>query len=244
MPDEPPNERFHPVMPRIPGVTDALEQPAPRPANALETLRRLPPAWLAGGAAALVLLLVVVAWMLRGPSPTVPVPAEAPVPAENLAAPEAAPAASAPASPSVVTAPNGAVEAATLEELARPWAAKKFTFRRPFGGETVPAIVVRLPGGGARRAESYWAFAAQNLSRRCELEFVTDLARLAREFGYRARHPMVVDPCDGTVFDPLQYGEVSGVWVRGEAVHGPAIRPPLAIEVRIEGNRLLATRME
>ncbi len=131
---------------------------------------------------------------------------------------------------------------ASLQELAKPWAAKKFFFRKQFSGETVPAIIVRLPGGAAHGGASYWALSLQAPFGRCELEYVTDLDKLSSQYAYRARHPMVGDPCSRTVYDPLRLGTLpDGAWVRGEVVQ-PGIRPPIAIEIQMRAGHLVATR--
>src|SRR5207253_6807344 len=56
-------------------------------------------------------------------------------------------------------------------------------------------------------------------------------------YGYAAaRHPMVGNPCSHTVFDPTKITNLPGnVWVRGAIVQGSDLRPPLGIEVKIEG---------
>jgi hypothetical protein len=56
---------------------------------------------------------------------------------------------------------------------------------------------------------------------------------------------MVTDPCSGMLFAPLSLGTLpGGAWAPGAGVRGSAIRPPFAIEVRVEGNRLIALRTE
>lgn len=140
--------------------------------------------------------------------------------------------------------PVGPGEVASVAELAKPWSVKEFIFRKPFTNENVPALVVRLPGGNEQSAGAYWAFVKKTPYGNCELELVTDLNGLAQEFRYRAKHPMVVDRCDGTIYDPLRYGSAAGALVRGEVVAGPGLRPPVAIEVRLKGGMVLAERME
>ena len=149
------------------------------------------------------------------------------------------------ASVTAVVPADGAADVASLQELAKPWASKKFLFRKRLTDETVPALVVRLPGGAANRSASYWAFSLQAPYGRCELEYVTALDKLAGQYGYRARHPMVGDPCSGTLYDPLRLGTVpGGAWARGEVVQGSSIRPPIAIEARVQGNHLIASQIE
>lgn len=130
---------------------------------------------------------------------------------------------------------------ATLDELARPWSSKKFTFINPQSHDSVAAIAMRLPGAG----ESFWAFSLNTPFSRCQLQYVTDLSALSQRFAYPATHPMVVSECDGTIYDPLKMATLSdGSWVRGDIVRGGGIRPPLAIQVRVRGHELVAARME
>jgi hypothetical protein len=139
----------------------------------------------------------------------------------------------------------GPVEVAGLEELSKPWSSKKFLFHQRLSSEVVPAMVVRLPGGAANRTSSYWAFSLQAPFGRCELEYATDLSKLAQQYGYQAHHPMVANPCSSTVYDPLRLSTLpGGAWARGEAVQGPSIRPPIGVELRVEGNRLIALKVE
>lgn len=134
---------------------------------------------------------------------------------------------------------------ATAAELAQPWSTKSFFFRNRLTGENIPALIIRLPGGSASQASSYWAFGLQVPFGRCQVEFITDLDKLQKDYGFRAKHPMVGDPCSRTVFDPLKIASVPGnVWVRGAVAQGSAIRPPLGIEVQVRGTDILATRME
>jgi hypothetical protein len=134
---------------------------------------------------------------------------------------------------------DGTSKAATIEELTKPWAAKKFTFVKPLTGDSVAAIVIRLPN------RSLWAFALQEPYGRCDLEFVTDLNRLSKEYGYDASHPMVANPCDGTIYDPLKLGSIGeNVWVNGEVVQGGGLRPPISINVQVRGHSIIADRIE
>jgi hypothetical protein len=134
---------------------------------------------------------------------------------------------------------------ATTAELAPPWSSKNFYFRKRLTGENIPALVIRLPGGSASQASSYWAFQLQVPFGSCQFEFLTDLDKIQRDYGFRAKHPMVGDPCSRTLFDPLKLSSLpGGAWVRGAVVQGSAIRPPLGIEIEIRENEVLATRME
>ena len=134
--------------------------------------------------------------------------------------------------------PAGPGPVATTEELAKPWAAKKFSFKNALTGEYAPAMVVHIPGG------SYWAFSLEEPFGKCEMEFVTDTARLHSQFNFAADHPMVVDSCNSSVFDLLRYGAGPKGLVRGEVAQGSAIRPPVAIEVRVDGRQIVAVRAE
>jgi hypothetical protein len=157
---------------------------------------------------------------------------------------EALPAGPIDVSPVAVPA-AGPVKAATLEELANPWSSREFTFVDPITHSAVPAIVVHLPAGAANSSASYWAFSLQAPFQSCHLEYVTDLSELAARFGFHAAHPMVASACDGSIFDPLRMGTIaSGAWVRGEIVQGAGLRPPIAIEIKVEGNNLVADRIE
>jgi hypothetical protein len=78
----------------------------------------------------------------------------------------------------------------------------------------------------------------------CKLEYGPDTAKLA-DYGVYTKHPMVVNPCSRTVFDPLQMKELPGnTLVRGAILQGYDPRPPYGIEVKVSGNRILATAME
>jgi len=127
---------------------------------------------------------------------------------------------------------------ATTAQLPQIWSSKRFYFRDPATLKPVPAMVVRLPGG------AFWGFSLREPFGNCELEYVTDLKMLRTRYGFEAAYPMVADPCNGTVFDLTHYGNAPSGLVRGEIAKGAGLRPPLAIEVRIEGNQVVATRME
>jgi hypothetical protein len=130
---------------------------------------------------------------------------------------------------------------AKVDELAKPWSSQKFDFVDPQSHDTAAAIAIRLPGAGA----SFWAFSLNAPFSRCQLQYVTDLSALSQRFAYPATHPMVVSECDGTIYDPLKMATLSdGSWARGDIVRGGGIRPPIAIQVQVHGNELVAARME
>ena len=127
---------------------------------------------------------------------------------------------------------------ATSEELSQPWAAKEFIFHNALTGTNVPAMVVHLPQGG------YWGFSLIEPYGTCQLEYVTDLQKLASAYNYRADHPLVADPCNKSLFDLLRYGGPMDASVRGDIVRGASVRPPIAIEIQERGNSILATQIE
>jgi len=222
---------FHPEMPSIPGVSNVPVRPSVQsPAGALsEKTKRL--ALLGGIFVASVLVVIgFLGWIkhtLR--APVQPASAES-----STAEPSVLP-----PLPSGTPVHEGPTIAATVEELSKSWAAKKFTFVRPLTQENVDAIVIRLPGGGL------WAFALQEPYGKCNLAFVTDLDQIKATYGYRASHPMVVNPCSSTVYDPLKVGELGGnTWIRGQVVQGSGLRPPISIEVQTKGHSIIADRIE
>ena len=105
-------------------------------------------------------------------------------------------------------------------------------------------MIVRLPGPPTS-GRSYWAFSLKAPFSECTLEYVSDLKRLDTQYDVFSRHPMVVNPCSRTIFDPLEMKEMPGNFlVRGAIVQGYDTRPPYEIEVQINGNRVMATNME
>jgi serine/threonine protein kinase len=135
-------------------------------------------------------------------------------------------------------------EVATVGELARPWSSKKFFFRSLTLSKYVPALIIRLPGPAAQ-SKSYWAFSLEAPFDQCQFEYIDDVAKLSSDYGFEAAHPMVVNPCSRTIFDPLQLKEISGnIFVRGAIVLGHDPRPPYGIEVSVTGNQIHALAME
>lgn len=135
--------------------------------------------------------------------------------------------------------------AATVQELAGPWSSKTFIFQRPETKEDISSIVIRLPDNAPDQPGSYWAFSLQTPFGHCQLEYITDLQKLSYDYRFQAKHPMVGDPCSRAVFDPLQMADLpSGDWARGAIVKGYGFRPPLAIEIRINGDQLVAAKVE
>lgn len=228
MPDRPSPERFKPEMPQIPGVSGPVPHSSSKTKN--------PVLIVAGLLIAAAILIVAGRWVLRpkqaesvAAPPQIEVPSPAPDPLAAL--------------PHANAADPGI---ATLGEMAQPWSTKEFFFQNSGTGRDVPALLIRLPGGSPAQPSSYWAFAKNAPYGDCQLEYITDVTKIKTEYGYRAvKHPMVGDPCSRTVFDPLKISNLPGnVWVRGAIVQGSDLRPPLGIEVRIQGKRILAVSME
>src|SRR5215467_12937589 len=135
-------------------------------------------------------------------------------------------------------------QVATVSELARAWSSKKFFYRSLTLSKDVPALIVRLPGP-ASESKSYWAFSLEAPFTQCEFAYTDDLAQLSSDYGFEAGHPMVVNPCSGAIFDPLQLKVLPGnIFVRGAMVRGYDLRPPLGIEIKVSGNQIRATAME
>jgi hypothetical protein len=235
-PDAPPDkpvenkfDPFRPDMPQIPGVGPGSPQPAGAPSGIdNQSLMQI-----GGIAAAVVLICAVILWWVKSnprratnpPSAKVEVPDQAePIP---------------PLPASIAAVPEGPTVAATVDELSKPWDAKKFKFVKPLTHQKIDGLVMRLPGGGL------WAFSLQEPFGRCELEFIADLDKLASQYKYSASHPMVVNPCDSTVFDPLKVGPIGGnTWARGEIVQGTGLRPPISIDVKVSGHSIIADNVE
>ncbi len=268
MADQPSDEKptfdpFKPAEPRLPGVPEkkapkpaakpSATDPAPAPAQAATPawmeklppqLRALPPAALYGGTGGILLLLVIVLWFAFRPSDTVtpsPAPSATTAPATPPAAsPGVASGQPSEPPPEVLTLPAAV---ATTQEMAKPWSFKKFMVRQ--AGTRTPAMLLRIPVASAASANGYWAFMLQSPFGRCELELITDLQKLQSDYGYRAQYPMVVDPCSQALFHPLRMGSIgASTYVRGELVQGSALRPPIAIDVRVERGQVIAVRTE
>ena len=228
MAEQRPSHRFKTDMPQIPGVSAQGTRPQPG----------FKPVRLIGFLAALAFCLLLVRWVMLPRTPEA-APAEPP-PKIEVPAPAADPNAALP------HATESEPGIASVQEMAQPWASKEFFYRNRLSGETVPAVLVRLPTGSPNQPASYWAFSTNAPFENCRLEYVTDIERLKSEYAFRgARHPMVGNPCSRTVFDPLKMMNIpGGIWVRGAIVQGSDLRPPLGIEVEIRDKQILAARME
>jgi len=228
-PGNPPENTFKPFqpdMPQIPGVSDGSRHS--KQGVVLPETQRLPQ--IVGIAIVVVLSAAIGILWFRSRSRVAISPASDTQSVEQPA----------PALPEhIAPIHEGPSVAATVEELSKPWAAKKFNFVKPITQENVHAMVIRLPDG------NLWAFSLQGPFNRCELEFVTDLTTLASKYQFNAKHPMVVSSCDNTVYDPLKVDDVGGnTWVRGEIVQGNSLRPPLSIDVKVRGRSIIAESIE
>ena len=135
---------------------------------------------------------------------------------------------------------------AQVADMAKPWSSVDFFVRNKLTGENIPATIVRLPGGSATAPSGYWAFSRKAPYGDCKLEYVTDLDRLRTDYDFRhATHPLVGNPCSHTLYDPLRTANLPGnIWIRGAIVQGSDIRPPLGVEIRIQGKEIQAIRSE
>jgi hypothetical protein len=233
---------FKPQQPSIPGVEAPPEvaQPAAPPAVTPmpEKLAATPVSHEAQPKIILIVLAAAVAVILVGGlmiwgrmSSQRPIPVSADTTAPVEASPTVPPAPSEPLGPGAI---------ATVAELSKPWASKQFQYRNYVSGKIEPAMVVHLPHG------EYWGFSLIEPFGTCQLEFVTDPEQLRADYGYRSDHPMVGDPCNHTVYDLLRYGggASSDDLVRGVIVQGNGIRPPMAIEIKVQGKNVVAGRSE
>lgn len=243
MSDEPKQHNpFKPADPTIPGVTGnpARSRPAPQPPRVVlpQSIRPATPSMLSAvspqmwmGIAAIVIVLIALGMYSRKrPAPASEV--------QTAAVPD--PTDLRPSQPAQATAnlPLGPGPIATTAELSKTWSSKRFLFRAPQTADDVPAMVVKLPG------DVLWAISMRAPFGTCDLEYVTNMQKLASEYQLTANHPMVADSCSHTVYDLTRYGSGPNGVVRGAIVKGEGIRPPIAVEVRARGKEVVATRIE
>src|SRR5713226_3444080 len=230
MTDLPPSERFKTEMPQIPGVSS----PGARTSTASNPAIKL----VIGLLAVLLVVFLGARWAFRpkhaepqlANQPQIEVPSAAPDPSTLL--------------PHATDAEPGVADAT---EMAKPWSSKEFLIRNRLSGENIPAFLIRLPAGSPSQPGGYWAFEQKAPYGDCKLEYVTDLDKLKKDYGFRdPKHPMVGNPCSRTVFDPLKTTNLpgTGAWARGSIVQGSDLRPPLAVELKVEGKKILAVRTE
>jgi hypothetical protein len=231
MADLPPSDRFKTEMPQIPGVSGSRSRSSAASNPAVKLV--------IGLLAVLLVVFLGARWALRPKhaaqqsaeqQPQIDVPPPAPDPSTLI--------------PHATDAEPGIADAT---EMAKPWSSKEFLIRNRLNGENIAGLLVRLPTGSPTQAGGYWAFEEKSPYGNCKLEYVTDLGKLKKDYGFRdPRHPMVGNPCSRTVFDPLKTYNLpgSGAWVRGAIAQGSDLRPPLAIEIRVDGKKILAVRTE
>jgi hypothetical protein len=222
--------RFQSQMPQIPGVIQGA------PVNQQSKPNRT---WIFVAAGVAFLIICIAAWRIlkssHGPTATV---------TEELT-PSPAPEELPPPPPPAAPARSAANEIGTVAELSQPWSSKKFRFTNSSTRESAFAIVIRLPNGNGHVAASYWGIQLKAPYGQCNLEYIADLNEISAKYGYHASHPMVVEPCSNTVYDPLKTGTLTnGSWARGEIVQGAGFRPPMQIEILIQGEKLIAGRAE
>lgn len=230
MTDQPPSDRFKTEMPQIPGIAG----PGARAAGNNPAVKLV-----IGLLAVLLVVFVGARWALRPihveprlaeGQPEIEVPSPAPDPSTLL--------------PHATDANPGVAD---VSEMIKPWTSKDFYIKNGLTGENVPAILIRLPLGSASQASGYWAFSVNAPYGNCKLEYITDLERLKNDYDFRAaKHPMVGNPCSRTVFDPTKTSVLpgTGVWVRGAIVQGSDLRPPLGVQISVQGKKILAVRAE
>jgi hypothetical protein len=226
----PPKPRFSADMPNIPGVTGAAAQ---------EQQDRTGTNWgrAAIAVGALLVLGSIGAWFMtrttHHETDAAAVPSLQPSPAVDEL----------PALPVPRAATSN--EIGTADQFANPWSAKKFTYTRPLNGQQIPAIAIRLPGTNGRTAASYWVILLKSPFGNCPLEYISDTKEISSRFGFSASHPMIADACSNTLYDPTRMGTLpNGSWARGEIVQGTGYRPPLQIEIRLDGDKLISVRSE
>lgn len=236
MPDDEKTSAFQTVRPKIPGVPEQESRKPKMASDSRELASQnltpvnntnvpLPYLWAAGGGAILV-FVIAVAWWAHGVTGGVQI---APIQTTTDASQSTAgrPAENLPVAPGAI---------ATTSQMKEPWSTQKFLYHDA-NGDTIPALLVHL------RGDDYWAFSLREPFGTCELEFAS-VDRLRDFYNLKSKYPMVGDPCTRTVYDLTQYGSGPNGLVRGEIVAGTGSRPPLAIEVQVEGEKIIASRSE
>jgi len=220
--------RYKADMPQIPGVPTTPRGPRSNPLLPL----------IAGIIVFGVLLLLAVRWFAHS-KPVAPVRVQAP-PQIEVPPPPPDPAALLP------HADEAHPVIADVADLSKPWSSADFFIRDLTTGENVPATIVRLPTGSSTLPAGYWAFSHKAPSGTCALEFIKDLDKLRKDYDFRtATHPLVGNPCSRTLYDPLKTVNLPGnIWIRGAIAQGSDVRPPLAIELKIQNKQILAIRSE
>ncbi|HET7892423.1 MAG TPA: hypothetical protein VFL34_12900, partial [Candidatus Sulfotelmatobacter sp.] len=223
-----PPSRYKADMPDIPGIAT----------NALRRRNPLLPLIIALAAVAICLLLAL-RWFSRAPKAVESVHVE-PAPQIEVPAPPPDPNSLLPHA----DANNPVI--AQVADLAKLWSSADFFIHNIVTGDNVPATIIRLPNSPATSPSGYWAFSRKAAYGDCQLEFITDLDKILKDYDYRhATHPLVGNPCSRTLYDPLKTANLPGnIWIRGAIVQGGDIRPPLGIEIKVQGKQILAVRTE
>jgi hypothetical protein len=215
------------AMPQIPGVAGPRKS-APNPMRPM----------VVGLVVVGVVLLFAVRWLTRSK------------PAESTHAEQAAQIEIPPPPPDPASLLPHATESdpgiANVVDMAKAWSSVDFFVKNRLTGENIPATIVRLPSGSPNLPAGYWAFSRKAPYGNCQLEYISDLKRLREEYGFtRASHPLVGNPCSRTLYDPLKTSNLPGdIWMRGGIVQGSDIRPPLGVEIQVQGKQILAIRSE
>ncbi len=157
------------------------------------------------------------------------------------------------------------VVAATLDELKNPWDFKYFVYTQkypqytPDGFKTaaVPGVVIRMPtkikmpwdwvkatGETPQFAESdIIAFSRICPHLGCIFNFVREWREITAGYGGyvppdNRKHALMGCPCHLSIYDPADPS------LPGRVLSGPAPRPPRTFFYAIEGDRILAKRVE
>ena len=126
---------------------------------------------------------------------------------------------------------------AALSTLSELWSSAPFTLKTQ--ASEIPALALRVPetvpGGLSVGGRHYLAFSRVCTHQGCPVSLRRDLGTLEVAFNYRAEHPVLACPCHLSVFAPLE---------AGKAVSGPARRPLPRVQLKADGNELLAVGLE
>ncbi len=126
---------------------------------------------------------------------------------------------------------------ASFRELDDLWSMVPFTLKTQ-AGET-PALALRIPvavpGGLSVGKKHYLALSRVCTHQGCPVSLRRDLGTLEVAFNYRAENPVLACPCHLSVFAPLE---------AGKAVSGPAREPLPRVQLRAQGDELVAVGLE
>lgn len=132
-----------------------------------------------------------------------------------------------------------------LSAFAEVWDSVEFQLPGGPGQQTVPAVVIRLPGPvsggialetGLNVASAYLvAFSRICTHQHCIVSLNRDVTAINVGFNYQTRNPAITCGCHLSVFDPQQ---------GGRAVSGPAVQPLPRVRLQQRGSQLFATGLE